>query len=112
MAFAIYYNFADLAPLVALVQAQGSFTNAERQLAGRVWNGGMKDWDLPANLVGAADPRCGGDEDCRRVIISAQNVSLQNLIDLCRAVGNRVPGAIFLDAIASDLETTGVEPWP
>jgi len=39
-------------------------------------------------------------------------VTLANLVALCRDVGNRVPGAIFLDAIASDLLTTGVEPWP
>jgi len=111
MAFAIYYNFSDLTPFVALMQ-NSVLTNPERQLANKIWNGGLSNWAAPANIVGAADPRCGGDADCRRIIISAQNVTLANLVALCRDVGNRVPGAIFLDAIASDLLTTGVEPWP
>jgi hypothetical protein len=112
MAFAIYYNLADLTPLVALAQAQASFTNAEKQLAGKIWNGGLRDWDKASNLVGASDPHAGGDPDCRRVVINAQGVTLADFIGLCRTVGNRVPGAIFLDAIASDLQTTAVEPWP
>lgn len=111
MAYAIFYDFQDLTPFTALIQ-NNQLTNQERQLANKIWQGGLSNWADPANLVGAADPHSGGDPDCRRIIISYNGASLADLINLCRTVGNRVPGAIFLDAIASDLLTTGVEPWP
>lgn len=110
--FALFYNMQDLTPLTALIAGGSQFTNAERQTAQRLWNGGMNTWDSPINLIGATDPRCNGDTDCRRVIVTGSQVSKQGMIDLCRSVGNRVVGAGFLIAIANDMETSCVEPWP
>lgn len=113
--FAIFYNMADLTPLVALVQGELDFTPAERTLARRLWQNGLNQWANPANLVDPLLPEnvtCCGDTDCRRVVISNAQVSKQQMIDMCRSVGNRVQGAGFFIAIANDMETSCIEPWP
>ena len=55
-----------------------------------------------------------GDPDTRVVVVSHPQVNIQQLIDLLRAVGTRIPGASYMLAIADDIArpSGGEQPWP
>jgi hypothetical protein len=107
MAFAIFYNRQDLTPIVAEA-TRPTLTGADRTLAQKLWNGGLKGWDQ-APVYGGREAE--GDPDCRVVIVSAQGVSKQDMIDLLYRLANQ-PGAEYMRAIANDMESTAIEPWP
>jgi hypothetical protein len=52
------------------------------------------------------------DSDIRVCVVDGVNVSKQQTIDWLRLIGNKYPGALYMLAIADDIESTAVEPWP
>ena len=114
MSFAIWYNSADLTPLAAGM-TRLDLSGADKTLALKIWNGGLKDWTTAPIETGS---RAGGDPDCRRIVISATGVSAQNMIDLLRRIA-LLAGAGFLTDIANDMSCFAQancdgcrEPWP
>lgn len=118
MTFACFYNVQDITPIVANVNnpnlASFGLTSAERQVAARVWNGGLKDWAVAPYTM--TDPvnawRALGDADCRTIVVNAQGVTLQMFRDLLYSVAAKVPGAAYMKSIADDLAgDAALEPW-
>lgn len=133
--FAIIYNREDLTAIAAEATNPG-LTNAEKQIANRYWNGGVKDWatapyagdvnacvDIPFDPTG--DPIYAGktitnlgnghwrvcDPDIRAVVVTGTQVSKAGLVTFLRQIGNKYPGANYMLSIADDVENTAIEPW-
>lgn len=122
MAFAIFYEHGDLAPIVANVQAAGLgsysqfLTNSERQLAQRAWNGGLKDW-ATAPIAQAPCEQPDPNTTTRRVVVTAQNVTLAEFRALLYKVAASAGATAemqYLRALADDMGgcAGAVEPWP
>ncbi len=109
MAFAIFYNLQDLTPIAANA-TRVDLKGTDKTLALKIWNGGLKGWSIAP--IAPLD-RQEGDPDTRIVVISATNVTLQNMIDLLIRLSAQ-PGAAYLARIASDMSRSSgaVEPWP
>ncbi len=120
MAYAIFYNHQDLTAIAANVQATMASNydqfltttqkNTAKQTFTRAWNGGLSGWST-APLAGALDPN-GGDTDALIIVVSGQQVLKADLISALRIVGQNVPNADYMNAIADDLTNTAIEPWP
>jgi hypothetical protein len=114
MAFAMFYNHQDSTAIAANIEASlvdARLTNQERQVAQRAWNGGLKNWSTAP--VAPLD-RQEGDPDTRIIIVDGPQVSLQALINLLLSLSVKIPGALYMSAIADDLSRSSgaVEPWP
>jgi len=112
--YGILYNHQDLTAIAANVQTSltdARLTNQERQVANRHWNAGLNAWSTAP--VAPLEWQ-SGDPDTRVVVVSHPQVNIQQLIDLLRAVGTRIPGASYMLAIADDIArpSGGQQPWP
>lgn len=124
MAYAIFYNHQDLTEIAANVEAtlannyDAYLTTQERnqckQTFQRAWTGGLSGWSTSPTAIQQYPEHCDGDTDCRIIIVSGSQVSKQALIDALNILGNKVPGAQYMLAIARDLAgwSACVEPWP
>lgn len=115
MAFAIFYQDEDAA-VIAGNLTRSDLTNAERQVAQKMWNGGMKNWaTAPFGLSPCADPVVAPPNSSRMVVIDGQGLTKQMLVDLMNSIANRIglpqPGG-YLQTLAIDVAECGVEPWP
>ena len=121
MAFAIFYEPSDLSSIAAnglpsspIVQ---QLTNAQRQTAQRVWNGGLSQWQVAPVGQSPLDP-AGACPLCRTLVIDASpNVTLQQFRDLLYAIANVLgggPEVHYVRALADDMGGTSgaIEPWP
>jgi hypothetical protein len=107
MAFAIFYDMADLVPFTTDFTAP-TLSGSDKTLATKIWNGGLSGWQSAP----VAPPQYQqGDPDTRILVINATNVTKQNMIDLLRRVAP-LPGCGFLRPIADDMVTSAIEPWP
>ncbi len=121
MAFAIFYNHEDLTAIAANVNATLANNydqflttqqrNSVKQIFQRDWTGGLSGW-ATAPLAGALDPNFPSDADALIVIVSGQQVLKADLISALQTIGQNVPNAGYMLAIASDLTNTAIEPWP
>lgn len=114
--FAILYNRQDLTAIAAEATNPG-LTGGERNEINRYWNAGLRDW--ASAPIAPIEYRCVNtpqgtvcDDDMRVVVISSTQVSKAGLIAWLRAIGAKYAGALYMLAIADDLTTTAVEPWP
>lgn len=113
MSFAVFYNDQDAATIAGNIQ-RSDLTTAEKQMATKVWNGGLKNWaSAPLGLSPCDDPLL--PSDAKRIIISAQGVTKQDLVDLLNSIASHIglpqPGG-YLTTLALDVAQCGVEPWP
>ncbi len=117
MAFAIFYNTADLTYIGGSITAadyKGAVSQADKNLARRYWNGGLNAWATsPAYIPPEPDP---GMSDARIVVISYG--TKQEFIDLCLRIADQIAldeghgDTRYLIAWAKDLALTAIEPWP
>lgn len=134
--FALFYQREDLTAIAAEATNPG-LTPSERNYATRLWNGGLKDWasaptapdkyacvEIPfdptgqpayanktiTNLGNGKWRVC--DPNILVVVVSGAQVSKQQTVDWCRLIGNKYPGARYLENIGNDIEHEAVEPWP
>jgi len=133
--FAIIYSRQDLTAIAAEATNPG-LSSGERQTANRFWNGGLKAWasapyagdanacvEIPFDPSGdpayadkvVSDVGSGRwrvcDPDIRAVVISGPQVSKAGLVSFLRLIGGKYAGALYMLAIADDVELTAVEPW-
>lgn len=121
MAFAIFYNHQDLTQIAANVEATLANNydqflttqerNSVKQTFQRAWTGGLSGW----STAPIAPPnKQEGDPDTRIIVVSGAQVSLAALIAAVLLIGQKVPGALYMQAIADDLSRSSgaVEPWP
>lgn len=121
MAYAIFYNHQDLTAIAANINATLANNydpflttqerNSTKQTFQRAWNGGLNGWST-APLAGAQDPNGGLGGDSTIIVVSGQQVSKADLLAALRVIGNKVPNAAYMLAIADDLVGTAIEPWP
>jgi hypothetical protein len=132
--FAIFYTREDFTAIAAEATNPG-LTPQEKQYATALWNRGLNAWSTastapeaqscvnipfqPSNLnpTQTATQNPDGswklcDSDIRVCVVDGVNVSKQQTIDWLRLIGNKYPGALYMLAIADDIESTAVEPWP
>lgn len=120
MAYAIFYNHQDLTAIAANVEATlaGNYDqyltvqerNNAKQVFQRAWTGGLSGWSTsPLAPLEHRD-----DVDCRIVVVTGQQVSLQALRQVLYLLAQKVPGAAYMRAISDDLGgwSGAVEPWP
>jgi len=116
MSYAIFYDEVDRGA-IARQLARPDLPAALAAQAARHWDGGFKNW---ATAPGAPYLRLEGDEKTAALEVSAQG-GLADLVGLLRGIADAFPSdpnAIYMDAIADDLEsgTLGAnsaaeEPW-
>lgn len=113
MSFRIFYNQADLTPIVANIQnPPPSLSTPDKQLALRIWNGGLSSWQTAPQGEPPGDPP---DPLCRVVTINntfnGQTITKQMMIDLLRRVCAADPvNAQYMCAIANDMVSSAREP--
>lgn len=121
MAFAIFYNATDLQFLADYIGNPLSHLASARPEAEAYVNGGLANWsgapDAPPEMSGPPDG------DAKMLVISGtfngQPLTLARFVAICRNVAQRggfVPNAYgggpeYLNALADDMESTGVENW-
>ena len=123
MAFALFYNLADMAAVAANVEAAGVgtyaafLTNTERQRMQRCWNGGLSQWAVaPRGQAPCEQP--DPNADARIVVVNpSPNVTLQQFRDILykiAASAGAPPETQYLKALADDMGgcAGAVEPWP
>jgi hypothetical protein len=121
MAFAIFYNRADLTPIAAEA-TRVDLSSADRRFAQACWSGGLSGWNtapLAPEQYRCVDSPLGYlcDDDCRIVVVDAkvsgQPVTLADFVAFLRRQ-SELPGGTYLGNIADDIEggAGGVEPWP
>lgn len=109
MAFAFFYNTADLAMLQTQLQAAvGSLSGNDRTLVNRLITALTNYQNAPKADVS----RQQNDADTRVVTINASGLTKVATHDLLARVYAAVPSAVHLQAIAKDMVSTAVEPWP
>jgi hypothetical protein len=133
--FAIFYTRQDLTAIAAESTNPG-LTPQERQEANRYWNAGLRDWatsptapeaqacvNIPFDPTG--QPGYEGmvitnngngtwkvcDPNLLVVVVSGTQVSKAGLVAWLRTIGNKYPGALYMLAIADDVERIAIEPW-
>ena len=114
MAFAVFYNRADLTPIAAEL-TRVDLSPADRQFAQSCWQGGISGWNTAP--LAPAD-HAGGDPDCRIVVVNATHkgstVTLLQFREWLIKIGTANPGAQYLITLADDMSrwSGAVEPWP
>jgi len=108
MPFAIYYNDEDASTLAGAVN-RSDLTNAEKQTAGKIWNGGLKNWATAPLALSPCDDPNTNPVTSHRVVVNAVGVTRQDLISLLNSIGARVGGANggYLTTLALDVEQCG-----
>lgn len=113
MAWAIFYNSADLAvlgPAMQRLQAGGGgIVNADRNAFRTMWNAGLSTWQTaPVAPVGMQQ----GDSDTR--ILACGIATRAAFVALLRKYANSPLGSTYLLALARDMErpSGGRDPWP
>lgn len=108
MAFALFYNSADMTQIVAAFQrAAATLKGADRTYASSILTAGLSSWTTaPVAPVNKRD----GDNDTRLVVIttSTKTAFRDFLLKLC---ANNT-GEVHMCAIAKDMVKTSAEPWP
>lgn len=107
MAYAILYNRQDLTPIVAEC-TKASLQGQDKQFAARIWREGLDTWDT-APVAPLQYQQ--GDPDTRIVVINT-TTTLQELRDFLYRQCNNNLGAVYMCAIADDLATSALDPWP
>jgi hypothetical protein len=112
MAFAVFYNRADITRIVAEFQ-RTDIPSQDRNFALSVWNAGLNTWaTAPADTRPEEQPT-----DATVVIVNGkhqgQTITLQQFRDFLFKWGQQ-PGAEYLLAIYDDLsrKSGAEEPWP
>lgn len=114
MPFAVFYNRQDLTPIAAEL-TRSSLQGADKQLAQKLWNGGVKNWDTAPFTMGTVDEAYAcNDPDCRTLVIDAAGVTLADMTGLMRRIAASTPGAEYLIALARDMDNGGgaKDPYP
>ena len=114
MAFALFYEPEDLAVLELYVCTKRTLlTPADRQLALKCWNGGLKDWGT-ALLGQSPFEEPGASPKARMIVIDDPGVTLQEFRDLLYRTAVAIPGAGYLKSLSDDMggSSGAVEPWP
>ncbi len=135
--FAIFYKPADVDAIAAWA-TNPNLSGGLRTYANRLWNAGLKDWSTApqaaqttaeACVITPTDPRPNVDPvvivtpqadgtflvcdpTIRRIVISGQQVSKAQTVQWLRDVAASDPGAIYMAALADDVASTAVEPYP
>jgi hypothetical protein len=111
MSFAILYELSDLNWIggsTQTAQSFGALTNADRTLARKYWQNGIRDW--------ATAPAYTGEPDtcplCR--ILPCTYGTVAEFAALLHRVADALGGdALYLHAIAEDVVASGhIEPYP
>jgi len=137
--FAIFYKEQDLTAIAAWATSPDLITGAERNYANRLWNGGLNQWAsapqaaqdtneacviIPFEPIpGEIDPDATWsqlpdgkwlvcDPTMRRIVISGTQVSKAQTVAWLRQLAVNHPNAIYMDAIAEDVQDTAKEPYP
>lgn len=121
MAFAVFYNRADLTPIAAEF-TRSSLGTQDKAFALSCWQSGLSGWDT-APLAPEAY-RCVQtpqgqicDEDCRMVIIDGkhkgQTITLAQFVDFMYRM-SVLPGGEYLGGLADDMASGAgaKDPWP
>lgn len=115
MAFAIFYNLADLSSIAGSSQSL-SLSNALRQRIKPYWDGGLSGW---ATAPQGQSPNDAFDPDSRIVVVNPGNKGnladfRQLLRDIAAFLGGASGPAQYLIALAADMEgvSGAIEPWP
>ena len=113
MAFAIFYEPEDLSVLELYLNTNRNLlTQADRQLALKYWNAGLKTWN--SALLGQSPyEEPGASPKARQVVMSGAGVTLLEFRNLLYRAAT-IPGAAYLRALADDMggSSGAVEPWP
>lgn len=114
MAFAIFYNLADLAELQTGLNRQDITPNADRQLAQAFWNAGLSGY---ATAPAAPAQYASGDADTRIIIINGKHQGSDLTLAQLRALLYRQAGPLgfpILSALADDMggASGAKDPWP
>lgn len=111
MGFALLYELSDLNVIGGSMNAAGSLNAlpaADRTLAKKYWNGGIRDWATAPAYTG--DPTCSS---CR--ILACTFGTVAELVALLHRVADALGGdALYLHAIADDIAGASghIEPYP
>ena len=121
MAFAIFYNLADLAGLRDNL-SRADVPQADRQLALAFWNAGINGYDtapLAPDAYRCVDTPMGRfcDPDCRMVVIDGKLQGQTLTLAQLRALLTRLSvslNAPILAALAKDMASAqgAKDPWP
>lgn len=136
--FAIFYKPSDVDAIAAWA-TNPNLTQGLRQYANRLWNAGLSNWsvapqaaqnDQEACVVVPFEPAPGTiephktvtplgdgsfricDPTIKRIVISGQQVSKAQTVTWLRQVAAADPAALYMEAIADDVEQTAIEPYP
>lgn len=109
--FEIFYDDQD-ASVIAGSLLRSDLSQTEKQMATKIWNGGMKNWaSQPAALSPCDDPTL--PYDAHGIIIDVQGVTKQDMVNLLNSIalhtGFPQPGG-YLQTLALDLQQCAVEP--
>lgn len=139
--FAIFYKPSDVDAIAAWA-TNPNLSGGLRTYANRLWNAGLKDWSVApqatqdeteACVITPFDPRpnlepqktvtpitsgpnagkflvC--DPSMKRVVISGPQVSKAQTVQWLRDLAAADSAAVYMAALADDVELTAVEPYP
>jgi hypothetical protein len=104
-----FYNRSDLGA-IAVQLSRGDLTGQDKTEADASWDAGFRTWDIAAR---APADRLEGDSDTRLLVITSNNLNLQDFRDLLMRMSTTYPGAEYLESISNDLggSSAAVEPW-
>lgn len=109
--FVLFYDDQDSATISGQVN-RSDLTNAEKNLATKLWNGGLKNW---ATAPFALSPTCDDPNTVpvtsHAITITAANTTLQDVVDLLNGLGTRLANKTgeYLIALANDVAACGVQ---
>lgn len=110
---ALFYNRQD-ASQIAAEATRVDLSGADKTFAQRLWNGGLKDWSsapvAPANSPYFGEGVAAGSPTLM-FVVSGTGVTKQAISDWLRRLAS-TSASYYLEAIAVDLLTSAVEPWP
>lgn len=111
MAFACFYDMADLSAMAAAFRA-ASISNQDRRAGDTYWNNGLSAWQT-APRAPVEHPEYDNDPELRIVVV--QNNTLAAFRQYLYMLYGKYPACTFLGALADDLgggHWQAVEPWP
>lgn len=133
--FAIFYKPEDVDAIAAWA-TNPNLKAGLRTYANRLWNSGLKDWSTAPQaaqdtteacvitpiipIVGpehTVTPLPDGrylvcDTSMKRIVISGQQVSKAQTVQWLRDVAASDPAAVYMGALADDVQNTAIEPYP
>jgi hypothetical protein len=121
MAFACFYNLADLMPLMQQVNRQ-DFAAKDRNFAVALWNAGLNIWQTApiapdqyrcVTVETTGEVLC--DPDTRILVIDGnsqgQPIMLAQTVTWLRSLQSYLNVDPIVFAVADDMVNTAVEPW-